>query len=86
MSTITTDNKHYQDIANAIRNYSDTDNTYKPADMPVAIEKVFNAGFNRGETVGLGTGYLNGLKDGTNSVSARVENDILYVTKMELEG
>lgn len=40
MSLITTDNQHYADIANAIREKNGTENTYKPEQMAAAIHAI----------------------------------------------
>lgn len=40
MSVITTDNRYYTDIANAIRSKNGTSDTYKPSEMSAAIEEL----------------------------------------------
>lgn len=40
MSTIVTDDKHYSDIANAIRAKNETNNKYKPSEMAAAINAI----------------------------------------------
>lgn len=44
MANIITDNKHYTDIANAIRDKAQTTDTYKPEEMAEAISAVYSAG------------------------------------------
>ena len=44
MSIVTTDNKHYSDIAEKIREKAGTDATYKPENMPSGIDDVYKAG------------------------------------------
>ena len=40
MSIITTDNRYYTEIADAIRNKNGTSNTYRPSEMSTAIEEL----------------------------------------------
>lgn len=44
MAIVTTDEKHYQDIANAIREHTNPDVEFKPSEMAGAVGKVFDAG------------------------------------------
>lgn len=44
MAIITTDNKHYNDIANAIREKTGTETTYTPEEMKSGIAEVYDAG------------------------------------------
>lgn len=44
MAIVATDNKHYADIANAIREKTGTENTYKPEQMAVGVGEVYEAG------------------------------------------
>ena len=46
MSGVTTDNKHYSDIAEKLREKIGTDATYKPEEMPSGIDNVYEAGKN----------------------------------------
>ena len=51
-----TNNKHYQDIANAIREKNGTDNTYTPGQMAEAILALDASGqtYQDGDTLGYG--------------------------------
>lgn len=44
MATIITDNKHYSDIAEAIRSKNGTETKYKPSEMPAAISAIETGG------------------------------------------
>lgn len=44
MAIITTDNKHYNDIANAIREKTGTETTYTPEEMKSGITEVYDSG------------------------------------------
>jgi hypothetical protein len=44
MAIVTTDDKHYQDIANAIREHTNPDVEFKPSEMAGAVGNVFDAG------------------------------------------
>ena len=44
MAIVTTDNKNYAAIANKLREKLNGEDTYKPDEMPVAIDKVYEAG------------------------------------------
>ena len=44
MSIVTTDNKHYNDIANAIREKTGTETTYTPEEMITGVAEVYDAG------------------------------------------
>ena len=48
MAKVLTDNKHYTDIADAIRAKNGTDNTYKPSEMADAIEAITTGGSDVG--------------------------------------
>lgn len=50
MSTIKTDSQHYTDIANAIREKTGTETTYKPSEMSVGVEEVYDAGCAQAES------------------------------------
>ena len=82
MAMITTDSVHYLNIANAIRKRGGSGSYYKPEDMPAGIEVVFETGKSVGVGTGYEAGYQKGLEEGGNSTTARIENDILYITKM----
>lgn len=44
MELIKTDKKHYENIADKIRELTNEEEAYKPADMPTGIEEVYDAG------------------------------------------
>lgn len=56
MALVVTDNKHYNDIANAIREKTETENTFKPEEMPGAINDVYDAGYDKGHSSGFEDG------------------------------
>lgn len=56
MAIVTTDDKHYKDIANALREHIGVQEQYKPEDMAKRISIVHDEGFN--------SGYTGGLEDG----------------------
>lgn len=64
MSIITTDHRHYQSIAEAIRTQTGKETTYKPEDMSAGVGEVYASGFEQGKPVGFGDGYTKGHKDG----------------------
>lgn len=51
MALITTDNQHYHDIADAIREKNGTQNTYKPEQMAAAVRAIDGGGTSGGEEV-----------------------------------
>ena len=51
MAIITTDNQHYHDIADAIREKNGTQNTYKPEQMAAAVRAIDGGGTSGGEDV-----------------------------------
>lgn len=51
MAIITTDNQHYHDIADAIREKIGTQNTYKPEQMAAAVRAIDGGGTSGGEDV-----------------------------------
>lgn len=44
MAIVTTDSKHYSDIANTIRKKTGEATTYKPEEMPTGVDEVYDAG------------------------------------------
>ena len=46
---VVTDNKHYNDIADAIREKTGTKNTYTPAEMASGVNEVYEAGYSQSE-------------------------------------
>ena len=72
---VLTDNKHYTDIANAIRSKAVSTDTYTPSQMASAIEDVYASGygsgnvdgFERGEREGFEKGYQQGKEEGCNN-------------------
>jgi hypothetical protein len=65
MAIVTTDNKHYANIASKIREKCGTDAQYKPADMPDGIEQVYDAGYDKARS-DAGDTYTAGFTDGSN--------------------
>ena len=64
MAIVKTDNKHYKDIANQIRDYSFTNNTYKPEEMAQGVKTVASAQYNDGHYYGYQEGEEQGYYDG----------------------
>lgn len=64
MHIVTTDNANYQNIAETIRTWNGTTETYKPADMWHGVESVYWAGYNAGQEQGGGGGYDEGYEAG----------------------
>lgn len=44
MAIVTTDNKHYDNIAAAIREKTGAETTYKPEELPTGVDEVYEAG------------------------------------------
>ncbi|MBQ8254946.1 MAG: leucine-rich repeat protein [Clostridia bacterium] len=66
MAIVTTNDKHYKDIADAIRNraYTETPKQYKPSEMTEAVDAVFYAGREEGYSFGDADGYDRGRIEG----------------------
>lgn len=64
MAIVTTDDKHYRNIADAIREKTGEVTAYKPEEIPAGIGKVHKAGYAEGHTDGLSDGYTVGYNDG----------------------
>lgn len=63
MAIVTTDDKHYKDIAKALRRHLQ-DAVYKPAQMANAIDRVHTESFELGEMQGSMNGYNKGFVEG----------------------
>ena len=61
---VLTDNKHYTDIANAIRSKAVSTDTYTPSQMASAIEDVYASGYATGNVDGFERGEREGFDDG----------------------
>lgn len=57
MGIITTDNKHYSTIANAIRRNQETEETFTPELMANGIDNACTAQYKKGFNAGLQAGY-----------------------------
>lgn len=70
MAIVTTDDKYYKDIADAIRNraYTETPKQYKPSEMAGAVDAVFYAGYEEGHSFGDADGYDRGKAEGAESL------------------
>lgn len=64
MAIVTTQSKHYQNIADAIRTHSGQTASYTPSEMPEAIEKVYDAGHAMGYETGYAIGHTDGFDYG----------------------
>lgn len=74
MAIIKTDDKHYKNIASKIRDYAQTEDTYKPEEMANGIIQVYeqgsNEGFDAGYDYGEEQGFYNGFDIGYNEGEA----------------
>jgi len=52
MAIVITDDRNYTNIASVIREKTNTENTYKPSEMPNAVKDVYKKGYNNGYTDG----------------------------------
>lgn len=57
MAIVTTDSVHYQNIANRIRSFTGSEETYTPAQMPSGIALVYEDGYEQGHEDGRKTEY-----------------------------
>ena len=66
MAIVTTDDKHYKNIANALRRnlHYASSKPYKPSEMADAVDFVYTAGYERGDHQGYSVGYDTGLNAG----------------------
>lgn len=85
MSTIVTDNKHYSDIANAIRAKNETNTTYKPSEMALAIKSLQSGGIPCTLTVETGAGaVVTATLDGTTvSATADENGNAIFILSKE---
>lgn len=65
MAIVTTDDKHYKGIANAIRAKVGTTYGYTPSEMAMlGIDEVYESGFKEGEEGGYKSGKTKGIEEG----------------------
>lgn len=64
MAIIMTDDKHYSDIANMLRELNGSDHRYKPEDMADAIDTTCTEACNRAEETGIKIGKEQGYNEG----------------------
>ena len=64
MAIVTTDSKHYTNIAKAIREKTGATTQYKPAEMPGGIAEVYTKGHTEGHSAGYDAGYEAGCEAG----------------------
>lgn len=65
MAIVTTDDKHYKGIANAIRAKVGTTYGYTPSEMAMlGIDEVYESGFKEGEEGGYKSGKTEGIEEG----------------------
>lgn len=76
MAKVLTDNKHYTDIAEAIRDKNGTETTYKPSEMAAAIEEITTGGAVEAITIESNGTYTapDGI-DGYNPITVNVPQD-----------
>ncbi len=82
MAIVTTDNRHYRDMAEALRTALGTDGTYRPAEMAAAVPAVYAAGEKQAEAVCAGRHYvtvLPGSGETAMSFHVPIEPDLLVV-------
>ena len=65
MAIVRTDDKHYKAIADKLRSYSGSDDTYTPEEIPNAIAQGINDAHAAGIRIGRDEGYNEGYGDGT---------------------
>lgn len=86
MSTIVTDNKHYSDIANAIRAKNETNTTYKPSEMALAIRAIESGGIPCTLTVETSAGAVITATLGNTTVSATANANGIATLILKKEG
>lgn len=86
MSTIVTDNKHYSDIANAIRAKNETNTTYKPSEMALAIRAIEGGGIPCTLTVETAAGAEVTATLGNKTVSATANSNGVATLVLKKEG
>lgn len=64
MATVKTDDKHYKNIAQAIRDKTGGDAQYKPGEMADGVGEVYDAGYAKGQAEGGGGSYDEGYEAG----------------------
>lgn len=69
MAKVVTDDKHYKDIAKAIRECVGGDNQYKPEEMATQVHEVHDVAHSKGIDDGYTGGYNAGFTEGKNSVT-----------------
>lgn len=69
MAKVVTDDKHYKDIANAIRECVGGDNRYKPEEMATQVHEVHDVAHSKGIDDGYTGGYNAGFTEGKDSVT-----------------
>lgn len=64
MAIVTTDDKHYKDIANKIRDFAGTSKTYTPEEMANGVGEVYDATYAYAHESGYQEGIRIGFEDG----------------------
>ncbi len=64
MALVTTDDKHYKAIAEAIRTNAETDKTYLPEEMADGVNEAYAMGRRHGDAEGYIRGNLKGVEEG----------------------
>ena len=70
MAIVKTDDKHYKNLAAAIRSRTGNTHTYKPEDLPAGVDAVFIKGYDVGKSDGIVEGYMDGARAGEEEVKA----------------
>ncbi len=64
MAIVATDDKHYKDIADAIRNHTRKGTLYKPSELVDGVSEVYQQGYGEGGGLTYDMGYANGHEQG----------------------
>ena len=93
MAIVTTDDKHYKDIANVIRSRRNesADVKYKPSEMAGAVDRACQETYNKASELAFNNGYAYGLDTGRmQERSERDEQEATYLSninnRVELHG
>lgn len=71
MAIVRTDDKHYKAIADTLRSYSGSDDTYTPEELPNSIRQRINEAHTAGIEVGKDEGYNDGYEVGVTDGKAQ---------------
>lgn len=71
MPIVTTNSEHYQQIADTIRSYTGSEETFRPENMYGGVDGVYMAGYQAGQAEGGGGSYDEGFEAGKQAVNQR---------------